>query len=344
MTLEELQCVLLARQHLTDPAAHRTVTQDMLGLQCQFFSCAQHALRIRTGLPFASKGLVKNWTLRGTIHLFDESDLPLFLAQTATRTIAADGFRNWRNGEMLIAPDRYQRFCCAVLQHVQQQGIVSREALKDVCRAEGMTPDEEKAMFDPWGGGIRDLCQRGLLNHCPQEKKAFQCCPPFTPMAEEAARLALLQRYLLHYAPATVRDAAYFFGWPQRQVRDMLAQLGASTIEVAGSTRYYLGKLPTHAPATPACILLAGFDPLMLGYQKLDSLFLPPEHLRGIFHLAGIVHPAILLHGRVVGHWQRKGSRVTFTLFAPMGAQEKRSITEAMERCMDYVKSVAWVM
>ena len=75
------------------------------------------------------------------------------------------------------------------------------------------------------------------------------------------------------------------------------------TVTVGGRTHFYI---PNGAPERdmPPVILLAGFDPLMLGYRKEDNPFLPGEHLRGIFNLAGIVNPAILLHGRVAGKWK----------------------------------------
>ena len=65
----------------------------------------------------------------------------------------------------------------------------------------------------------------------------------------------------------------------------------------------------------PACVFLAGFDPLMLGYEKTENPFLPSEHLRGVFSLAGIVQPSVLLRGRVVGRWKRSGKKLSVTLF-----------------------------
>ena len=70
-------------------------------------------------------------------------------------------------------------------------------------------------------------------------------------------------------------------------------------------------------PASPApdCVFLAGFDPFLLGYEKKESLILPPEHLRRVFSLAGIVFPTVLLHGRICAVWKRKGCSLTVTPF-----------------------------
>lgn len=50
---------------------------------------------------------------------------------------------------------------------------LTREELKDICREAGMTESEESSMFDQWGGGVRELCERGFINYVVQEKKAL---------------------------------------------------------------------------------------------------------------------------------------------------------------------------
>ncbi len=87
-------------------------------------------------------------------------------------------------------------------------------------------------------------------------------------------------------------------------------------------------------------ILLAGFDQLMLGYQKKESLYLPSEHLRGIFNLAGIVMPAILLDGKVVGKWKKKNTMLTFTLFETVSARDKKAISGEAEKLWNDIKKI----
>ena len=73
MTVEELIALRLSRQHLTDPAPGEEICRDLNGIQAQFLSHSRHALAIRgcSGSDW-NRGLVKSWTLRGTIHLFRE--------------------------------------------------------------------------------------------------------------------------------------------------------------------------------------------------------------------------------------------------------------------------------
>ena len=90
----------------------------------------------------------------------------------------------------------------------------------------------------------------------------------------------------------------------------------------------------------PEVVLLAGFDPLMLGYRKEDNPFLPQEHLRGIFNLAGIVNPAILLRGRVIGKWKEKNGKAEFTAFETLCEADKQRIETELERYYPIKKAI----
>ena len=82
MDREEIRLRRLAGQRLIAPEDKLSAARSLCGVQAQFMSNALHALRIRcSGFDegAAADGLVKNWTLRGTVHVFAESDLPLFI-------------------------------------------------------------------------------------------------------------------------------------------------------------------------------------------------------------------------------------------------------------------------
>ena len=315
MTPDEIKLRRLAGQHLLAPADTQTVVKDLCGVQAQFLSHALHGLSIRCD-KINTEGLVKSWSNRGTMHLFSVDDLPLFLHAGRAHflrpvdTLESDAY---------ISSDRKAYFASLIVDAVSQ-GIDERESLKAVCEKAGMTQSESKSLFDPWGGIIRALCEAGRLCHKVQEKKAYQLCPAFEPMAEEPARLELAKRYFTHFGPATIKDAAYFFGATQTQVKSWLKQLPVTETSLDGQSYFYIENgLP--AGNLPGCLFLAGFDQLMLGYEKTESLFLSKEHMREIFNLAGIVRPAILINGTVVGRWNLKNRILKITLFSPADQQ-----------------------
>ena len=328
MTAEELKQIRLYRQHITDPADKETVVKDLCGVQCQFLTNAYHSLRIRCKEDPApgtwGNGFVKNWTVRGTVHVISEDDLGLFKYDKGAYRCTE--WEDTAYGDSVrISAERKKYFADLIIDLVAK-GICEREELRKKCREAGMTDVEESYVFYGWGGLFRPLCERGFLHYKVQEKKAFAISPEYVPMEEDTAKREMMRRYLTHIAPATLRDISYFFGYNQREVKRILGSLPTKSVIVDGAEHFYMEDLLSDYPDIPDCVFLAGFDQLMLGYQKTESIFLPPEHLRGIFTLTGIVMPAVLLNGTVAGKWKRKGKKIEISCFRRFTAKEKKSV------------------
>ena len=349
MDKRELCIRRLASQFLLKPGNRMAVVRAMNGFQAQFLSNAMHAMKLRSeafDADTAADGLVKSWTLRGTMHVFAEADLPLFLhdgCRYHSRDWTVPSFWNQRP-DWTLTPQRQAYFSDLIVDTLAQ-GPMTREALKAGCRAAGMTEAEEASMFHPWGGGIRELCERGFLCCVVSEEKAFRLCPPFVPMAQEDARLEQLRRYFRSFGPASVKDAAYYFGMTQTAVKRLLPQLPLCCDTCGDETLYWIesGVDPTAEQALPDCLFLAGFDPLMLGYEKKQNSFLPQAYLRGIFSLSGIVMPPVLLHGAVAGRWKRSGKRLQITMFRPFTPEERHSAEQAAERIWGDAVKLVWL-
>lgn len=349
MTTEEIKIRQLTNQYLITPADKLTVVRDLCGIQSQYMVNAMHSLKIRCNdydERTVADGLVKNWTLRGTVHVFAQEDLPLFLHCNDRK----DYLRNEWNGQTFwnqrdrwaLTPER-QKYLSEVIMSSVSQAPRTRDELKAICHAHGMTDSEEGSMFDPWGGGIRELCERGFMNYVVQEKKAYCIALRFTPIPQEEAELEIARRYFTNIAPATIRDAMYFLGAKQSQVKKWMEQLPLKSAECEGKTYYYIDTRRAYDHEIPPCIFLAGFDQLMLGYQKTESLFLPQEHLRKIFNLAGIVMPAILLNGTVAGQWKKNNRKLKVTLFSNIQSSERAVICEKAESLWSDLSDIQFV-
>ena len=346
MTLQELKIRQMTNQYLVTPSDMRTVARDLCGIQAQFMANALHSLRIRCtdyDENAAKSFLVKNWTIRGTVHIFDQDDLPLFLHCGNGGDYRRDewnGYTFWdQKDQWALTPER-QKFFAAVIRKSLEDGPRTRDELKDLCRRQGMTESEESGMFDSWGGGIRELCERGFLNYVVQEKKAYCLAPPFSPVPREEAELEIARRYFTNIAPATIHDAMYFFRVSAAQVKAWLSQLPVISAPYEGKTYYYIDNGKPYAHDMPRCLFLAGFDQLLLGYEKKESLYLKPEHRRAIFNLAGIVMPSLLLDGQVAGKWKKKGRRLFIELFTPAGRRERPRIRQKAEELWKDLSSI----
>ncbi len=340
MTVDELKALRLSRQHLLTPVDSLTAASDLCGLQAQFLSAGLHALRIRS-TSASTEGLVKSWTLRGTVHLFPEKDLPLYLRRRGTpEDVCESGWYQWTHSRGHALPPERERYFARLITEAIASGTDTRDALRLLCRDHGMTEAEEPCLFNGWGGIIGELAQMGVICFKIQQEKAYRLCPEFTPLEEQAAQLELARRYFTHFGPATLRDAAYFFRVPQAQVKAWLKMLPVESFALEGKTYFHI-PCEADVPRIPDCLLLAGFDQLMLGYRKEDNPFLPPEHLRGIFNLTGIVLPGIVLRGRVVGRYKQDKGKLAFTAFEKLTQKDKKLILRQAESLWD-VKKVIW--
>ena len=333
MTVHEIRLRRMAQQHLLQKADKMTVVRNLCGVQAQFLGNAMHSLKIRC-LPDdqpTSFGLVKNWTVRGTVHVLAEEDLPLFITREIYRVDdwSIPCFWN-RRPDWALTPLRQTELSRIILSALEN-GALTREELKELCRRNGMTEAEEGSMFHPWGGGIRQLCERGFMHGVVSEEKAYCLTKEFLPLSAEEAGLELACRYFTHMGPATIHDAMYFFGAKAAQVKKWLKELPVTETECEGRRYYHIETETGVEGEIPRCVFLAGFDQLLLGYEKKESLILSEEHLRRIFNLAGIVMPAVLLDGVVAGRWKKTGRKLKVELFSPQAPSVHHDIRKAAE-------------
>ena len=179
MTTEEIKIRQITNQYLVEPAEKLQVVQDLCGIQAQFMANALHSLKIRCkdyDEATVAEDLVKNWTVRGTVHVFAKKDLPLFMHCNNGEDYHKNewsGYSFWnQRDKWALTPER-QSFLSQIILKALESKTLTREELKEICRAGGMTEPEESSMFDQWGGGIRELCERGFMNYVVQEKKRF---------------------------------------------------------------------------------------------------------------------------------------------------------------------------
>lgn len=326
----ELQRWQIWAQHLTAPAAPQEVAAHLCGLQAQYAANALHSLRIRSQTTDLDE-FVKLWTLRGTLHLIPLSDCPLYRAATGVEGIFDTDYGKWLYDGHCDVPKARMLFFAQLVRDALQETPVSREKLRMLCRSEGMTAMEEEQVFSGWGGVIRLLAESGDLCVSAQINRAYIRCPSFSPIPREQADLELLRRYVTHYGPVTLHDAMYFFRWTQKKILALLNRLPTERCTCEGRTYYYIVQQDL-LPVLPRCVFLAGFDPLMLGYEKKESLYLPMEHLKQIFNNTGIVFPALLLDGQVCGKWKEQPKRIDVTLFTPLNERQTRAVQQECAR------------
>lgn len=192
------------------------------------------------------------------------------------------------------------------------------------------------AMFSPWGGIFMYLARRGKVAFRDMTSRDFDLISAEPTQTSDEVLPELLGRYFAVYGPATLADAASFFGLQKADA----AKLGKLPLDgfrclEAGKKRYYdCGEQET--ADIPELTLLSGFDPFIVSYCDRSAV-LPAGYKSRVILKSGICNPTIAVNGRVAGIWNIKANKPVVEFFA---AQPKRIVTTATEM----VEMIRWRM
>lgn len=327
MTEREIVEHRLYNQFITNRSDQDHVIKNLCGLQVQYEKNALGSLSLRISeksIQYSS--LVKCWTLRGTIHMIHETDMPVFL-HTGSLSKYAD--EQWNDCSSI--PMNRKIFFADVILETLREGNCTRDELKKRCSEKGMDETESKAyFFNPWGGIVRYLVEMGKICYLVGNKSpTYKLASPFVPLGHDAAWNIIVDRYFATFGPATMRDASYFFGKNQQFIQKHMAADELKAVQCNKKTYFY--KNDAVGKGVPACILLPGFDPLLMAFLKEDSLFFERKDIRGIYSLTGIVYPTVMVQGRIAARWKQKGRTIRIAPFTSLSGKEKSVIERSIE-------------
>ncbi|MGU7935532.1 DNA glycosylase AlkZ-like family protein, partial [Streptococcus suis] len=248
--------IILQKQGLLKPHSVQQICQNLNGLQAQFQPYVHVGFRNRMTAEDFHEGswqeeLTRQWSIRRTVHAYLKSEIPLYIheGQLAStdylKTEGRDGF----------SPQTKQKYHQLILEALEQ-GSMTREDLKALCRGEKMTQEEEKLVFNTWGGLFRYMVERGEV-YQEYGAKRFHRLTDFQPLSQEKAELEIARRYFTGFGPVSLVDARYYFKENKSTVLKWMEQLDLKTVEVAGEERFYLGEL--EEAELPDCLFVAGF-------------------------------------------------------------------------------------
>ena len=297
--------------YLLNKADAHQVVSDLMGLQAQFANYPKASLKIRAtdyweDDPFA--GLVKIWSHRGTMHLVPEEELGLHLA-------AFDNNGSFQEGYWGIS-QRDAAYWADFLEEEIGLGNHSRDGLKAACARAGMGEELLHRVFYGWGGLIREMVCRGRIVCGTGTQKEYFLPKPIVWTDRDQARRVFLRRYFDHYGPATLSDCRYFFSnWRKPDMDPLLQELLPELCcTVIDGKKYYSLHEPIQDGTLPECVLVPGFDQLILGYRDRERM-IDQRFLRELTNISGIVAPSILIRSRIRARWKLDGNTVIITSF-----------------------------
>lgn len=274
--------------------------------------------------------LTRQWSIRRTVHAYLKSEIPLYIHEgrlASTDYLKTEG----RDGFSSQTKQKYHQ----LILEAFEQGPMTREDLKYLCRGEKMTQEEEKLVFNAWGGLLRYMVEGGEI-YQEYGAKRFHLLKDFQPLPKKEAELEIARRYFSGFGPVSLADARYYFKENKSTVLDWMKRLDLKTIQVAGEERFYLGDL--EEAELPECLFIAGFDQLLLGYEKKANPFFNPKYIRNIYTLTGIVKPVVFYKGRFVATWKRDKGTILLDIFEDISQQEKKELEDYRQMYEEVLK------
>ncbi len=301
-----------------------SLAQELMGLHSWFYRNVCFSALIRgADISGWKTALTKTWLYRGTLHGVAFEDLPQLLALHSSETYL---FR-------FFDKETVEEFANQVLRHMED-GVASRADFRRIFAGDYDT-EFLNAMFSPWGGIFVHLARMGKVAFRDMASRDFDLIDAEPTETLDDVLPDLLRRYFLVYGPATLADAAWFFGfWKNEAVKLRALPLADYDSFELGGNRYYFCAQEEDFADIPEITLLSGFDPLIVSYTDRSAV-LPSEIKSKVILKSGICNPAIAVNGRVAGIWNIQKDQPVVEFF---NAQPKRLKDAALEM----VDSIRW--
>jgi len=299
------------------------LSRELLGLHCWFHRNVAFSAIIRgAGLSGWKTALTKTWLYRGTLHGAVYDELPLLLALHQDE--APWSWFGLDDGEIAHVVER--------VTALMEDGVYSRAEMRKLFAGD-YAPETVERLFSPWGGIFVYLARRGKVAFRSMTSRDFDLISAEPVLTAEEALPQLLRRFFAAYGPATLADAAWFFGLEKDVLNGPLGLEELSRLERGRETLYYVeGEAPMGE--IPALTLLSGFDPYLVSYVDREAM-LPSAYKKAVILKSGICLPTVAVHGQVAGIWNIKGKEPVVEFFTP---QPKR----VQNLALDLVEQLRW--
>ena len=321
MEIIKWKAIVLKKMGFIEPMTVHQICRQHNGVQAQVRSYADVGFLTRMSTEDFSGSwsldLVRQWSIRGTLHAYLKEDIPLYLYE-GRNYLKPNLSLPTHDGKISAKEKGYYG---DLILEALASGHKSRDELKEICRKAGLSKEKEASLFDSWGGIIASLISEGKI-YQEYERQYFGLLKSYEPWDKEQAELEIARRYFSGFGPVSLADARYYFKENKRTIENWMKKLDLKTVEVEGITRYYAGELEEGDTDIPPIIFIAGFDALLLAFEKKENPFFDPKYIRDIYTLTGIVKPVIMLNGELVATWRKEKNKVYVRPFKNLRKKE----------------------
>jgi hypothetical protein len=322
VTLEGIQRMRMHGLYLTRRCPDIVdLSRELLGLHCWFHRNVVFSALIRgADIRGWKTALTKTWLYRGTLHGVAYDELPSLLALHPFVSY-------W--GRDLLSDEKLEEIACEVVRQMED-GARSRAEMRRIF-AESYGGEVIERVFSSWGGIFVGLAQQGRVAFRDMASRDFDLIDAEPTRSQEEVLPELLRRYFKAYGPATLDDAAWFFGFlgDEKKIARRAPLDEYERFELGGKTYLHCGE-PGGLSDIPELALLSGFDPLIVSYVERGAA-LPTERKSKVILKSGICLPSIAVNGKVAGLWNIKRGEPVVEFFEEQPARVEREAFELVD-------------
>jgi hypothetical protein len=336
------------------------VVGDACGIHAQLITAAELSIGVRVEATrsqvrkalWEERRLAKTYGIRGTIHLFPATELPLWMAARRQRSALNTPYETSRLNYTGLKPEQVHELVEATREALDGRVLSLRELGEEVVGRTG--PWAAEAANDAWISGwpnwrraLGSAATAGVLCFGPNRGNQVTFVRPdqwFGGWREVDPDLALrevFRRYLRAYGPISPSNFGQWFDLSAPVARQLASAMGDEVVQVTVEGERLLmaaedtetGPDTEAAPAGGSLSLLPHFDAYLRGFHPRSQLL--GRH--GELAAGGTGRfPVLLVDGQLAGVWERRqrGRRVEITVdaFRRLGGQLSRQLRREAER------------
>ena len=320
----------LVRNHLAERAPRdrlAEVVADVCGIHAQVTTEADLSIAARVeGVTrrdvhdalWERRSLVKGWTLRGTLHLHPDWDIPLWMAARRVNAFWSDP--DWL-GERAIEQGQAEAVIEAIRAALDGRALTREELGDEVERRTGSWAKRDlpwpsfggrpAPMWGEYLGTAAQTCHGPKKGRHVTFVRADQWVAEWQDLDPNEAVRTALRRYLAAYGPATVKDFVQWFGLKRGAAQRVFDSLGdeLEQVDVEGNPATALAGDWDGVDADARSVrLVPRFDCYVIGCHEpgwqRDRL-IPAAAGNRVFAGGAGPFPVLLVDGVVAGLWER---------------------------------------
>lgn len=318
--------VAVVRDHLAMQGQDFGPAKWSIGQRLKGFADADIERKISDGL------LLRTHVLRPTWHLVARSDLRWLMALSGPRVQKGVESRYRELGLDAKTRARAER---VITKHLADGHHLTRKELADVLRSSRIDDDGQRLPYLLAHCELEGVICSGRVRGKHQTYALFdERVPQGSRFDRDSAVTEVVRRYLKSHGPATVKDMAWWSGLTMTDLRNGLADAGATSEERDGLTLWSIGTAPRGGTRRARVQLLQNYDELVVGYTE-SRYFGDPraETMKARFHARDLPGATVMLGSRAVGHWRRpmkgKAVEVEVLLYEKLRGSDASALEEA---------------